>query len=325
VAQNLTLLALWNLFVSLTVLGVFLFRTYRLIGLRWLPTRVTIRRLLGFSPFMFIESAAINLFQQFDRLLVALMLGPAASGIYSVATGVGLRMSIIAGSVTEVLLPYASRKHSLGEKHNLEIIVLKVTRYISLMAALVGGLLIIWMRELLTVWISPQYAEANALFFCVIILAYSILSLSRPAHQTLVGLGKVRFTSLVYLGSAALMLATVYLLSMTGGLLGAGYANLVMTLLLCMSLYLYRWFESSQVWRYFATDLILGVLPLVAGLILVAMRCALPLKWVYTIGMLGLVFFVLARDDELKAHVKRLVKGSGLAKSSERGSEVKDK
>jgi O-antigen/teichoic acid export membrane protein len=325
VAQNLTLLALWNLFVSLIVLGVFLFRTYRLIGLRWLPTRVITRRLLGFSPFMFIESAAINLFQQFDRLLVALMLGPAASGIYSVATGVGLRMSIIAGSVTEVLLPYASRKHSLGEKHKLENIVLKVTRYISLMAALVGGLLIIWMKELLTVWISPQYAEANALFFCVIILAYSILSLSRPAHQTLVGLGKVRFTSLVYLGSAALMLVTLCLLSMTRGLLGAGYANLVMTLLLCMSLYLFKWFEDDQVWRYFATDLILGMLPLVVALILVGMRCALPLKWVFTIGLLGLVFFVLARDDELKARLKRLVTGSALAKSSERGSQVKDK
>jgi len=163
------------------------------------------------------------------------------------------------------------------------------------------------------------------LFFCVIILAYSILSLSRPAHQTLVGLGKVRFTSLVYLGSAALMLVTLCLLSMTRGLLGAGYANLVMTLLLCMSLYLFKWFEDDQVWRYFATDLILGMLPLVVALILVGMRCALPLKWVFTIGLLGLVFFVLARDDELKARLKRLVTGSALAKSSERGSQVKDK
>ncbi len=210
--KDLFLLALWNLLVSFLVLGLYIFRTHQVIRLRWHPTQATIKRMMGFSVFMFIESAAITLFQQFDRLLVALTLGPAASGVYSVATGIGLRMSIIAGNITEVLVPYASRKQSLGERAALEGTVSKVSRYISLIAALAGGLLIVWMKELLSVWISPQYAETNSLFFCIIILAYGILSLSRPAHQTLVGLGKVRFTAITYFTSSILMLLAVYIL-----------------------------------------------------------------------------------------------------------------
>jgi len=210
--KDLFLLALWNLLVSFLVLGLYISKTRQVIRLRWLPTQATIKRMMGFSVFMFIESAAITLFQQFDRLLVALTLGPAASGVYSVATGIGLRMSIIAGNMTEVLVPYASRKQSLGERAALEGTVSKVSRYISLIATLAGGLLIVWMKELLSVWISPQYAEANSLFFCIIILAYGILSLSRPAHQTLVGLGKVRFTAITYFTSSILMLLAVYIL-----------------------------------------------------------------------------------------------------------------
>jgi len=323
--KNLVLLALWNLSVSLLVLGVYIVKTRQLTGWRWLPTRGTIKRLLRFSPFMFIESAAINLFQQFDRLLVALTLGPAASGVYSVATGVGLRMSIVAGSVTEVLLPYASRKQSLGEKQELEVIVLKVSRYISLIAALVGGLLIVWMKELLSVWISPQYAEANELFFSVIILAYGILSLSRPAHQTLVGLGKVKFTSLVYLSASLLMLAAVYLLSIEYGLIGAGSANLMMVVLLCMNIFLYKWFERGQVCRSFVTDLALGALPMVLALIFVNLEFTWPYKLIYTFGLLGLIIIVLTRDAEIVARMRQLVTGRSFHTPHDRDSGAEDR
>ena len=304
--KDLFLLALWNLLVSFLVLVLYIRKTRRVIHLRWLPTRLTIRRMMGFSVFMFVESAAITLFQQFDRLLVALTLGPVASGVYSVATGVGLRMSIIAGNITEVLVPYASRKQSRGERGALESTVRKVSRYISLIAALAGGLLIIWMKELLSVWISPQYAEANSFFFCIIILAYGILSLSRPAHQTLVGIGRVKFTALAYLASSLLMLASVYLLSRQFGLLGAGTANLVMVLLLSMNIFLYRWFNSKQVWGRFLSDLLIGVLPMVVSLIIVFTGINWPYKLLYSVVLFILILYALFKDPAFITNVKQL-------------------
>ncbi len=304
--KNLLLLALWNLLVSFLVLGLYILKTRRVIHLRWLPTQATIKRMMNFSVFMFIESAAITLFQQFDRLLVALTLGPIASGVYSVATGVGLRMSIIAGNITEVLVPYASHKHSLGEREALEGTVRKVSRYVSLIAALVGGLLILWMKELLSVWISPQYAEANSFFFCIILLAYGILSLSRPAHQTLVGLGKVKFTALAYLTSSILMLLAVYLLSRQFGLIGAGTANLVMVLLLGMTIFLYRWFNGRQMWGRLLPDLLVAVLPMVASLVMVGLGINWPYRLIYSALLLAMSLYVLLRDDYFMTQVKQL-------------------
>lgn len=306
--KDLFLLALWNLLVSFLVLVLYIFKTRRVIHLRWLPTQATIRRMLGFSVFMFIESAAITLFQQFDRLLVALTLGPVASGVYSVATGVGLRMSIIAGNITEVLVPYASRKNSLGERGALEGTLNKVSRYVSLIAALVGGFLIVWMKELLSLWISPQYAETNSLFFCIIILAYSILSLSRPAHQTLVGLGKVKFTAPAYLTSSIFMLLAVYLLSRQFGLIGAGTANLVMLLLLGMNIFLYRWFNGRQVWRRLIPELLIAMLPMVVSIIIVVLGINWQWKLTYSAILMALILYVLFRDPDFVTQLKQLFK-----------------
>lgn len=306
--KDLLLLALWNLLVSFLVLALYINKTRHVIHLRWLPSRATIQRMMGFSVFMFIESAAITLFQQFDRLLVALTLGPAASGVYSVATGVGLRMSIIAGNITEVLVPYASRKHSLGERRALEGTVNKVSRYVSLIAALTGGLLIVWMKELLSVWISPQYAETNSLFFCIIILAYGILSLSRPAHQTLVGLGKVKFTALAYLTSSILMLLAVYLLSRQFGLIGAGIANLVIVLLLGMNIFLYRWFNGRQVWGRLLPDILLALLPMVVSLGTVVLGINWPYRLIYSAVLMAMVLYLLFRDPDFVTQLKQLFK-----------------
>ena len=304
--RDLFLLSLWNLLVSFLVLALYILKTRRVIHLRWLPTQATIKRMMDFSVFMFIESAAITLFQQFDRLLVALTLGPVASGVYSVATGVGLRMSIIAGNITEVLVPYASRRHSLGEWEALKGTVRKVSRYVSLIAALAGGLLILWMKELLSVWISPQYAEANSFFFSIIILAYGILSLSRPAHQTLVGLGKVKFTAMAYLTSSILMLLAVYLLSRQFGLIGAGTANLVMVLLLGMNIFLYRWFNGRQIWGRLLPDLLVAVLPMVVSLVMVGLSINWPYRLIYSALLLAMAVYLLLRDDYFMTQVKQL-------------------
>ena len=172
--------------------------------------------------------------------------------------------------------------------------------------ALVGGLLIIWMKELLSVWISPHYAEGNSIFFCIIILAYGILSLSRPAHQTLVGLGKVKFTSLAYLTSSLLMLAAVYLLSGQFGLVGAGAANLVMVLLLSMNIFLYIWFNRKQVWGRFLPDLLIGVLPMVVSLVIVVTGINWPYKLIYSVVLLTVILYLLFRNPDFIIQLKHL-------------------
>ena len=130
--------------------------------------------MLKFSGFMFIESTAVALFQHLDKLIVGLTLGPALAGVYAVGTSVSLRMSMVVGPITEVLIPYASLKDSLREHEQLQVIFRKVSRYVSLIVAGIGGLAIIWMEEFLSIWISPAYAAQYSTVFQLLICAYSL-------------------------------------------------------------------------------------------------------------------------------------------------------
>jgi O-antigen/teichoic acid export membrane protein len=251
----------------------------------------------NFSGDMFIESIAIALFQQLDRIIVGFTLGPAAAGVYSVGTSAGLRMAIVSGQVTEVMIPYASRKDSIHAGERLYAVFRQLSRTISLLVAALGGVLVIWMDEILSLWISPGYASAYSGIFRLMIVAYGILSLSRPAHQTLTGIGQVRFTSLVYLVTALSMLAALYVLSLRLGFFGAALANFIPLLLLSFNLYTYQRLAQRIVWRQVFGDLIWGLSVPLALLMLVSLDPTSWMKVLWT-ALLGLLLALIAFKDE---------------------------
>ena len=314
--KNLVWLSAWNLFIQIVIFFIFMATATRSIRLEWTPKITTLKRMLGFSTFMFLESSAITLFQQFDRVLVGMTLGSVAAGVYTVATSVGLRLSIITGQATEVIIPYASLKNSLGENEALYQIFRKLSKYISMMIAGLAGLSIIWMREILAIWISPEYATTHSNFFRVLIMAYGFLSLCRPAHQTLTGLGRVQFTSLLYLFVSVIMLTSLVFLSHRFGLNGAAYANVVMVILLAMNLWTYKILNKKLDWRHVFADLKWGILmPIIAYLVILTNA-----PWYYRAGyslLLGaLVYIMLNKDTFIKSQLGQITQRSTLEKET---------
>lgn len=252
--------------------------------------------MLGFSKFMFLELSAGALFQQFDRILVGITLGSVAAGIYTVATSVGLRLPIITGHATEVIIPYASLKNSLGEKEILYQTFRKLSEYVSLMIAGLASLGIIWMHEILSLWISPEYASSHAISFSILILAYGFLSLSRPAHQTLTGLGHVKFTSLIYLLASVLMLTSLLFLSQRFGLEGAASANVVMVILLAMNVWTYKFLNKKLSWSHVFADLKWGIFTPTIAYMIILLHAPLYVRVGFSL-LLGLFVLVILNKD----------------------------
>lgn len=299
--KNIVLIAAWNLAVSLFILGLYIVNIRRYITpLRWEPHWQILKRMFSFSKWMFFQSLAIALFQQFDRILVGIVLGPAIAGVYSVGTSIALRLSMVVGQITRVMVPYASLKETLGDNEKLYLIFRQLSRYISLLIAGFGSFLIIWMPDILSLWISPEYAKKYATVFQILILAYSILSLSRPAHQTLTGMGKVKFTAIVYFLSTTLMLTGVFFLSRMYGLIGAAASNLVLASLLAFNLFVYHELQSSIPWQNVFTDLQWGVfLPiLIYGLSLFS--SSLIMKIMVSIALGILIILLIMKDAFVK-------------------------
>ncbi len=246
---------------------------------------------------MFIAAFANTGFQQLDRVLVGFTLRPAMGGVYSVGTSIGLRMSMITGQITQLMLPYASPKDSLQDHTRLLAVFRQVSHYTSLIIAGIGGLLIIWMPEILTVWISSDYGNHYEGPFRLAILAYSLLSLSRAGHQTLTGLGRVKFTSLIYMVSTVIMLSAVYMFSRFFGFYGAIAANALMFLLLLFNVYAYHVLAKRFSWKMVFTDLQWGIfLPIITYASLFLTQ-SLLFRLILTLASGIIIVVVLMRDD----------------------------
>lgn len=295
--RDLTLLALWCLLDAILLLSMYAFVLRRMTNFKFCLNPALLKRMLGFSGFLFIESVAITLFQHMDRVIVGFVLGPAAAGIYAVGTSVGLRLAIVTGQATDVMIPYASLKASANDESRLYAVFRKLSKYISLLVAGLGGILVLWMSEILSLWISPAYAASYSDMYRLFVVGYGLLSLSRPAHQTLTGIGKVKITSLIYSTSTMVMLISLYFLSRFLGFLGAALANCVPALLLAMNWYAYHRMTRGKGRKEFFTDLTWGLFLPVLLLALVLLEPLLWLKILLTLLLGIFIGWMLLKDD----------------------------
>jgi O-antigen/teichoic acid export membrane protein len=299
IEKNLTTIAVWCFFSNLLVFGIYLWVVNRLIPFRFQLDRVILHKMLHFSGYMFLETLAIALFQHFDKVIVGMTLGPALAGVYSIGTSLAQRLSMVAGQATEVMVPYASLQDSLGDQQRVYAVFRKLSHYVSIVLAGLSSFLVIWMHEILSLWIAPDFANRYTDAFRILIVAYGLLSLCRPAHQTLTGMGKIRFTALIYLVSTIFMLIGLFFLSNEFGLPGAVASNLILVLLLVFNAFLYSRFEVPLPWKHMLSDLKWGLfLPvLVYGLSLFPPNSPLTYK-VFETAIVGiLLVWVIAKDS----------------------------
>ncbi len=159
------------------------------------------------------------------------------------------------------------------------------------------------MHEILSLWISSDYADKYAGAFKILIVAYTLLSLCRSGHQTLIGLGKVKFTSLVYLFSSIFMLISLYFLSRFFGLIGAAIANLIMVILLVFNLYVYKTLSMQIRLRDVIEDLGWGIfLPLIVFFL------SFFLPWITITGKIMITLLICAGFSIIMLRDKSLIK-----------------
>ncbi|MBN2395434.1 MAG: oligosaccharide flippase family protein [Candidatus Atribacteria bacterium] len=266
--KNLILIGLWSLFLTFFVLAAYVISVRRNFEYHHKIDKTLIRNMLNFSGYLFVEQLSITMFQQLDVVIVGMIINPSIAGIYSVGTSIGVRLSSLIGQITEVMIPYASLKDSLNDREKLYKTFRKLSYYVSLLVALIGVAAIIWMNELLTLWISADYAQKYTMFYQILIIAYSFISLTRPAHQTLTGMGKVKITSITYFITTIFMFGTLYLLAARLGFLGAVLSKGVMFLLGFYIIHTYQILQEKVIWKDSLKDIGLGLfLPSVIFLI----------------------------------------------------------
>jgi len=309
--KNLVLIALWCLLLTCLTLAAYVITVKRAYDYQVKINSVIIRSMLKFSGYLFLETLAITMFQQMDVVIVGITLGPSIAGIYSVGTSISVRLSSVTGQITEVMIPYASLKDSINDHQKLYSTYRRLSYYVSLLVALIGAAAIIWMHELLTIWMSADYAVKYGNFYQILIIAYCFISLTRPAHQTLTGMGKVKFTSITYAITMVLMLTSLYFLSKQLGFLGAVLSDCLMILLMFYVIYTYQTLNNRIPWRDFFKDIGVGFFSPIITYFIIHFVPGIGIKIAVSIIFLVSYIYIFLKDDWLKTEIKKLLQTHG--------------
>lgn len=224
-------------FVLLTISALFFLRGNQL---RFVWSPAVGRQLMSYSLTNWVGSIGLLLFNTADRIIVGMVLGPSIAGVYGIGVSIALRLSMLSDQLTQVLVPFSSISAQSGRMTDVAAVFRQSSRLVSLLAAFLASIIIIWMKDLLAVWISPEFSDLYANLFRSLVLAYGIYSIFRPAYQILLGLGWLAVPSATMLVCAVLMLLAVNYFSVLFGLPGAIYSNFIFTFLLGINGYLAR-------------------------------------------------------------------------------------
>ncbi len=184
-----------------------------------------VRASLRYGFFAWIAVLGSMLFDGGDRLVVSHLLGPTLAGAYGIATGVAMRLTQLNTPGTLLLSPFVS-SHEAGNRLDTVARALRLTNVaVASLLAAAGAVLLLWTREILTIWITPSFATDYVPMFAVLVLVYATFSVAGPGYQTLLGLGRVRLLALLGVIGSVGTLVTMAALAPACGVLGAAFAN----------------------------------------------------------------------------------------------------
>ena len=195
-----------------------------------LVSRKTIRELLYYCSGLTAWSLAMLLVTGLDVLLVGYFEFEKLA-YYAVAATVITLLSGLQNAVFGVMIPSTAVQHARGDSKELGRVVITATRYGTFLILLAGLPLVFAARNILTVWVGPNYAIHGARLLQFLVLANMVRLSATPYAVTLIGTGQQRLAVVTAMleGSANLLASLIagYLLGAVGVALGTMLGSLV--------------------------------------------------------------------------------------------------
>jgi len=177
-----------------------------------------------------------------DRMFVGSLLGASSLAHYSIATQLAQQIHAIPAAALSIIFPKVSRKlESEGNFSLWRITKLAMIGNIFASGALALTLLIFG-RQIVSLWLGEAEAEASADVLWYLIIAYWILAANIVPYFILLGLGRMRFISISILLAGSVAVIIMYLAVQSIGLTGAAIGRIayaVITLILSLPLMQY--------------------------------------------------------------------------------------
>ena len=255
------------------------------------------REMLRYSLLTWAASLGITLFQTADRVFVGMLAGSAAVGVYAIGTSLALRLSMLAGQITQVLVPFVSERQARGLGEELRTVFRTSSRLLACLLVQISGVLVLCIDPILRVWISSAFSDAYSSPFRALIACYAVYCMVRPAHQFAQGLGWLGVPTLAFVGSGVGVLALLSVLSPLHGLSGAVAAKFASVTVLCVNLHVAKRLGLRMV-STVVRDLGPALVLMLATVSVASYGPSTPVRLLSTAALAALSFWLALRGQD---------------------------
>jgi O-antigen/teichoic acid export membrane protein len=198
-------------------------------------SKATFRIVASYGGWLTVSNTINPLMFYVDRLLIGSMIGMSALTYYNVPFDLAARVWIISSSLTVTLIPAFSVLSSGNERDRTGPILIKAIKYLTLISGPVVCLIAAFSRDLLRIWIGPEFASAGTATLQLLLVGTILDYPATVCSSFLEGAGHpsaLAKTKLVYF-PVHVLLCVAFLKGF--GLVGAAAAFLVMRVVYSLS------------------------------------------------------------------------------------------
>ena len=131
--------------------------------------RTRLREVLGMGAWLTVNQFGAVLFLQIDLLVVNMVIGAYAAGLYAPGVQMSTVLRSMAGLVTGVLFPTFAATYAVHDSERLMRISHRVVKVLGLAMALPVGLACGFARPLLTLWLGPEFGGVAPLVVLMLV------------------------------------------------------------------------------------------------------------------------------------------------------------
>lgn len=225
----LLLVGLSGVSMSLVAL-VTVIAAWRLSGLRRIPLArgaVHLGAILSFSWPVFVVQLSDTLFYgQTDRLVLGVMIGAAAVGLYEAAAKFSVLVTYLSSFTVAAVLPLASGMAAEERHASLRSLFVRGSKYVAALVAPIAVTLAVLAEPIIEAWLGPDFA-GQGMVAALLVLPHALVSLGVMGDAIVISRGRIGKRIPYILAQAALNLVLSIVLAARYGVLGVAIGTAV--------------------------------------------------------------------------------------------------
>ena len=184
----------------------------------------THKRILEFGCLTWLQAISALVFSHLDRILIGVLLGPAAVAIYGICVQSAQPVHTLVSTALHGTFPHLSAR--LATSDEVRSTVALALRFNLGLSCGLAAPLVLFAHPALSVWFGAHFADSAFRTFAILTVAYGLLSLNVTAHFCLLAFGRVRQVTAFNLLGGAASLVLLWPLTRSFGITGAACARL---------------------------------------------------------------------------------------------------